>query len=186
MFNKIRPIFTLMLICAISSLAILNIEKITKVYIIKQQQEIVLAGYKEVFPQLGEIKKLDTAIDNKVINEVVASVTGGEVNGYIYTVKPDGYSGEIVTMLAFDVKEKKITGIKILNQHETPGLGAKCKEKDFTGMFVGKTAAQPLNLVKANGSDNDIQAITAATITSKAVVNGVNTARVHFENLVLN
>lgn len=152
----------------------------------KQQQENILAGYKEVFPNIGDIKKIHTAIDNKTINEVVASIKAGEVNGYIYTVKLGGYSGEIVTMLAFDVYEKKITGIKILNQQETPGLGAKCKEKTFTDMFVGKDAGRPLNLVKNNSSSKDIQAITAATITSKAVVNSVNAARAHFETLALN
>lgn len=182
MIGKIRPILTLMLICAVSAFTILNVEKTTKVYIQKQQEETIISGYKEVFPNLGLIKKLNYA-GNTVINEVVASVNNGEVNGYIYTVKPSGYSGEITTMLAFDSKSHEITGVKILRQQETPGLGAKCKETSFTERFVGKAAAQPLSVVKNNASNNDIQAITAATITSRAVVSGVNAAREHFESL---
>lgn len=184
MHSNIRPILTLMLICAVSAFSIVNIEGLTRGYIEQQKQQMIVAGYKEVFPNLGTIQKLD-GVQDSLINEVVASVSNGQINGYIYTVHPSGYSGEIVTMLGFDVQKQKITGIKILTQTETPGLGAKCKETEFTQKFAGKNAKQPLHIVKQNSNNpNDIQALTAATITSRAVVKGVNAARAHFETII--
>jgi electron transport complex protein RnfG len=81
---------------------------------------------------------------------------------------------------------RKTTGIKILSQAETPGLGANAEDSFFTDRFKGKSIEEPLEVVKQEpAGDNQILAITSATITSKAVANGVNIARAHFtENFV--
>jgi len=84
-------------------------------------------------------------------------------------------------MAGFDIASGRLTAIKVLGQTETPGLGAKAKDKFFQDRFRDKNAATPLEVSKlAPVKENQIQAITASTITSKAVTKGVNAAREHF------
>ena len=74
----------------------------------------------------------------------------------------------------------KITGVKILNQKETPGLGAKCAEPAFLNQFLGKDLHEKLLVSKDAQKPQEIQAITASTITSKAVVDGINLVSAHY------
>ena len=88
---------------------------------------------------------------------------------------PKGYAGLITTVVGIN-NEGRVMDIKILSHSETPGLGAKAVEPAFAGQFKEKLAPQ-LSVTKTPPeSDSQIQAISGATITSSAVVNGVNTA----------
>ena len=79
------------------------------------------------------------------------------------------------------MKQRRITGVKVLNQSETPGLGANCTNAWFSERYIGKTAEQDLTVVKVEtSSPAEVQAITAATITSAAITDGVNAARQDF------
>lgn len=69
--------------------------------------------------------------------------------------------------------ELNVTGVKIINMSETPGLGAKASEDSWLSQFKGKNDI--ISVVKTgNAKDNEINAISGATITSKAVTQGVN------------
>ena len=81
-------------------------------------------------------------------------------------------------MIGLDM-EGTITGIEILSHAETPGLGANATGEAFKSRFVGK--AGELTVDKNSNDGQNIQAITAATITSKAVVSAVNAALAEFE-----
>ena len=71
----------------------------------------------------------------------------------------------------------RFTGIKILSHTETPGLGANAPKPQFSGQYKDKPIENKLEVVKvAPTKDNEIQAITGSTITSKAVTLGVNDA----------
>lgn len=71
----------------------------------------------------------------------------------------------------------KVTGISILSQSETAGLGAKSTDPAFSGQYKGLSAEEDVTVVKGqSASGNQIEAITGATITSKAVTLGVNAA----------
>ena len=96
----------------------------------------------------------------------------GEVVGYIATETVMGFANNIEVTVASD-KDAKLFGINVggASFEETPGLGAKSKEPAFMDQFAGKE--MPVDLVKNEG---EIDAITAATITSSAVVRGVNAA----------
>ena len=95
--------------------------------------------------------------------------------------KTKGYSGPISILAGFDIATAKITAIKVLSQRETPGLGAKAKESFFQDRYKGKGRRRsPGGHQEAPAKENQIQAITASTITSKAVTKGVNAAREHF------
>ena len=95
-----------------------------------------------------------------------------------------GYGGQIQLMVGIS-KEGKLAGIKILSQSETPGLGANATLPSFYEQYKEKPISKDLEVVKSGTSeDNQIQALTGATITSKAVTTGVNEAiKFYQENL---
>jgi electron transport complex protein RnfG len=80
-----------------------------------------------------------------------------------------GYAGEIRLLVGIDEKGK-ISGLKVLSHQETPGLGANIVQPRFLDQFKGKTAADKLE------AKQDIDAISGATISSRAVCSGVRQA----------
>ncbi len=99
----------------------------------------------------------------------------GNKVGYVVTVTPKGYAGEILAMIGFDVAIS-ITSYSILNLNETPGLGDIAAKPDFINRFAGKSSF-PIKIVKIpTANKTDVQAITGATVTSRAIVQGINDA----------
>jgi len=84
-----------------------------------------------------------------------------------------GYGGDIVLMVGFEADRKTVVRYKTLVATETPGLGMKLNTPEFAGQFCGKNGAK-VSLKKKGG---EIEAITSATITSKAVCKAVNAAQ---------
>ena len=98
----------------------------------------------------------------------------GETMGYIVTSAAKGYGGDVKVMVGFDL-DGTIVGFTILDcSNETPGLGQSSKTPEFMSRFIGKSGTLEVN--KNSNDGQNIQAITAATITSKAVVRAVNEA----------
>jgi Na+-translocating ferredoxin:NAD+ oxidoreductase RnfG subunit len=89
--------------------------------------------------------------------------------GKVFQVSPQGYGGPI-SMLVGVGSSGEVTGVKILSQRETPGLGANIVKVLFLQQFIGKTVKDPLE------PKQDIDAITGATISTKAVCWGVKDA----------
>jgi electron transport complex protein RnfG len=88
----------------------------------------------------------------------------------------NGYQGGIKMMVGVNADFSKFTGMVVLEQVETPGLGAKISEAKFEGQFKNLATKPPIEYVKgaAPTKPNEIQAITGATISSAAVVNIIN------------
>ncbi len=100
-----------------------------------------------------------------------------EIGGFIVIARESGYSSIIETMIGTDV-DGIITGVKILFQQETPGLGAKSveilrgeSEPWFTRQFRGKSI---MDVIKVSEDGGSIDAITGATITSRAITDSIN------------
>ncbi|MEE8638325.1 MAG: RnfABCDGE type electron transport complex subunit G [Candidatus Margulisiibacteriota bacterium] len=100
----------------------------------------------------------------------------GERAGTAILCKGNGYQGEIKLMVGVNADFTKFTGLTILEQVETPGLGAKIAERKFFKQFKDLATKPPIAYVKGRPPEkpNQIQAITGATISSRAVVNIIN------------
>jgi Na+-translocating ferredoxin:NAD+ oxidoreductase RnfG subunit len=110
-----------------------------------------------------------------------------QVLGNIFIAEPIGYKGPVTIAVVIDSQKKETMGIKILNHDESPDYGGVLTEKWFLDRFKEKSIATFLNLVKLDAKDpQDIIQITGATVTSQAVVNGVNAAIGAFNYLTLN
>ncbi len=113
-----------------------------------------------------------------------AKDASGNGLGYVIQVKSKGY-GDFITYTVGITNDSNINGISIINIAETPGLGMNA-EKVIVPQFADK-AATDFAVVK-NGQLSDpstqVEAISGATITSRAVTNGVNAAVAYFENVL--
>jgi len=93
--------------------------------------------------------------------------------GEVLAVTAKGYGGPIGMMMGLDT-EGKVTGVRVLRQTETAGLGAKVGSENFLGQFVGKSSAELW--LRVDSSQGTIDALTAATITSRAATNALRSA----------
>lgn len=158
----------------------------TSAIIAQRQQADLDAALKELFPgadnfqPIGEIKSPDTAI---TIENAYSALKNGEITGAALTLSCASYGGKIKIMVGVSA-ENFITGVKILEHSDTPGLGAnaaspsyfvdRSKGITFYGQFAGKKVSDPFEVKK------DVNAITASTITSRAVANSVKAAGLAF------
>ncbi len=96
--------------------------------------------------------------------------------GYALPFEGNGFQGKIRLMVGVNVDLQQLVGLEVLEQVETPGLGTKVTEKPFTNQFIGLTANPVVNWTKAeaNKDKSEIQTITGATISSKAIVVIIN------------
>lgn len=89
----------------------------------------------------------------------------------------NGFQGKVRLMVGTKLDMKTIVGLKVLEQSETPGLGTKVTEEPFIQQFLGISVDKTISWVKGiapNKENCEIQAITGATISSKAVVAIIN------------
>jgi len=105
--------------------------------------------------------------------EYYLASSGGKPVAYISSTAGKGYSSFIAMLVSLDT-DLKIRDVKILHHGETPGLGDQIEDQNFIGQFKGKALSQ-LVLLKTETKEN-IQAISGATISSRAVTNGVKDA----------
>ena len=88
------------------------------------------------------------------------------LNGYIFIARKYGYSSVIETMVGMK-KDGLITGLSVISQNETPGLGIKITEPSFTKQFINR------NVSELELSKNNIHAVTGATISSRAFLDSI-------------
>lgn len=117
----------------------------------------------------------DAGYAAQIIDEVMeAKDASGNVLGYVLTVTSiEGYGGDI--QFTMGVKEDgTVNGISFLSISETVGLGMNADTDGFKGQYAGKNVVSFTVTKTGASADNEIDAISGATVTSKAVTNGVN------------
>lgn len=170
------PVISLLVICVVSSALLGGVNMITKDRIADLSAQTVAQAKGELISAATyEDKDLDGTAYSIALDE------NGNVLGYIFTTSANGYGGAVKLMTGIDT-DGFVTGISILEINETPGLGMKAKNESFLSQFTGASGA--LTVVKDGSSAPDtVQAITSATITTKAVTNAVNKALAMYENV---
>jgi len=126
------------------------------------------------------IMTLDKEVRDKYASfgpiEAYRAVRDGKFAGYCINLQPSGYIGKINMIIGIN-PDLSFSGVKIISMSETPGLGAKTGEEAFYGQFANGKKGN-LNVVKNSTSpaENEINAVSGATISSKAVTGGANCA----------
>lgn len=165
------PTITLFVICLIATLLLGLTNQVTAPIIEQLATEAEIKSRQVVFADaksFGEAEILDDG------TSVVAALDGAGKNiGYVVVNTAKGYGGDISVMTGVDA-DGKVTGVNILSHSETAGLGAKASEQSFRDRFVG--LVKGITVSKDKAGENSIDAITGATITSRAVTEAVNAA----------
>ena len=169
----LRLTVTLLLITGIVAAALAGVNAITKDAIAANQAKKTQDALAVVLPGVQDLQQVALTGDPGIVSEVYQS---GE--SFAVKVLPAGFDGEITMMVG--IQNGEVTGISVISHTETPGLGAVAAAKNakgeaFRGQFVGQSG------VLAVG--DQIDAMSGATITSTAVVTGVNAATAYVANL---
>ncbi len=172
------PAVALLIICLIATTLLAVTNSITAEKIALNAVETENASRVLVLPDGASFSEV-TVMDNGITYCTGYDKIGNEI-GYVFTGGSKGYGGTVSVMVGMD-NEGKIVGLEILSHSETPGLGANATKADFKDRFAGKSGE--LTVDKVSNSGQNIQAITAATITSKAVVSAVNSITEAFEQV---
>lgn len=138
-----------------------------------------LSGLKEALESAGYTDKV------VIVDSAVAAELDGKLLGYAITVTArEGYGGDIQFTVGFTL-DGTVTGISFLSISETAGLGMEAKEKSFTDRYVGKSGGSfVVDKDNTAGLGNEIDAISGATITTRAVTKGVNAAYITVMEIV--
>lgn len=169
--------------------------EITKDPIAAAEAETAQAAYKEVFADADSFEALEGFDKNAATEAVVAAgyadaiddiqvamdASGSEL-GYVITVTAKDASQSTITFSVGIQNDGTVNGYSVTSIAETPGLGMKVVEESFYSQFQGKLV-DTFNVVKsAPASDEEIEAISGATISSRAIANGVNAALTYFRS----
>jgi electron transport complex protein RnfG len=158
------------------------VNSVTTAPIAKQKEEALFNGIKNVM-QAEEItvSKIDTLREITTKGKEQAFIIYNNEKGVAVESTTEGFGGKLHILVGFN-PDGKILGYTILEHAETPGLGEKADkwfQKGEKGCIIGKrpTKDSLLTVTKqAPGTQNEVQAITASTITSKAFILAVNNA----------
>jgi electron transport complex protein RnfG len=175
MKHIIKPALALFIITAITT-ALLGIARDYTLEPIKaQHRKTQEKAMKEVLPSASAFKEIPVQKSGS-IDRIYEGTANGQITGYVVELSPVGYSGAINMMVGISETENRIKGMRVLKHSETPGLGALAVKEKFYSRYNNKRLV-PLNVVKIpTGAENEIEAITASTITTRAVTNAVNEA----------
>lgn len=175
----LRLTLTLLLIAALVAAALAGVNAITKDKIVAIQMEKTQKAMEEVLPGYGEYQTHNFVDETGTVKavHVPCSHDGGVIRGnpsYVVEVEPAGFGGKITMMVG--IKDGIVSGVSIVSHAETAGLGSVAADKTekgvaFRNQFVGADTE-----VKVDKDGGTIDAITSATITSRAVTDGVNAA----------
>ncbi len=116
------------------------------------------------------------------INYVIGLGKDGKTVGMVFTTTAKSYGGEIIVMTGVD-NEGKVTGVELLQINDTAGLGMNAQNDSFKDQFIGLVKNIVVMKNSSNHDNNEITALTGATITSDAVAEAVNSALANFETI---
>ena len=175
----VKPALTLFITAVLTVTALSLVYNLTLEPIEKQKRKIQEAAMKEVLPGAAEYREKPLPENTEAGNSIVAVYEGilgnNALAGYVVQLSPEGYSGKIELLVGISAEAKKITGMRVLRHTETPGLGALSVKEEFYRRYDNK-ALVPLKVTRTVPADDEIQAITSATITTRAITKAVNEA----------
>lgn len=170
----IVPMLSLLIICLVCSALLAYTNGATKDAIMQRSVEAESNSKTAVVPEAKDFSdSKSVSVSGTEYPYYEALDDSGKVIAYVFTTTSKGYGGDVRVMTGIS-KDGKITGVTPLTLNETPGLGMKAQNEDFLSQYIGKSDNIGVN--KNSPGDNEIQAITGATITSRAVTACVNSA----------
>jgi electron transport complex protein RnfG len=181
----IKDSLILFAITLISGFILGFVHDITQEPIARQKEKEKAAACAEVFEQAASFSAVELSEEflqensyaKGDVDEILYALDeSGNVIGYVITVTShEGYGGDITFMTGIR-SDGTVNGISITDISETAGLGMKAKEESFRSQFADKNVESFAYTKSGASADNEIDALSGATITTNAMTNGVNGA----------
>lgn len=188
----LKNCLALFLITLVAGLVLASVNEITKEPIAAAEENARLSAYEIVYPDV-KFKTLDNTdellkksadvlkqakLSQCTVDDVLlATDKNGNTVGYVVAAtSPSGYGGNVQVAIGISKADNKITGFTVLSHSETAGLGAKITEDNFISQFTGKSADGIKYTKDGAVSENEVDAISGATISTNAVTEAVNSA----------
>ena len=165
------PTVVLLIICVVAAFLLAYTNQITAPKIADVEKQNEIQSRQIVYASAASFGEEFTNDDG--ISLVPALDEQGNTIGYVVITVEKGYGGDITVMTGVD-NEGVVQGVNILSMSETAGLGANATGEKFRNQFIGLISG--ITVSKDKAGENSIDALTGATITSRAVVNAVNAA----------
>lgn len=166
-YLRIVGVLTLITMSVALLLALVN--GMTKDVIAKNEAEKTAAAVRELFPgisePMSEAIELDKEIEYLISFYSVRDGEGKETAGYYAEVAPVGFKGEVRMIVGLSI-DGKVCGVSVLSHGETVGIGDKALRESYLSGFIGLYDKENM----------DVDEVSGATYTSKAVKNGVKAA----------
>ena len=170
----VKSSLALLIISALSALFLSGVHTITRAPIEQQRLMYENAAIAEILPGVTETRQMEAGA-GIVTGAVSGYNAGGVLIGYVVSASARGYSGPVGIIAGFDTRGT-LTGVRVVMQSETPGLGSLIQEPVFLSQFEGLSG--PFQVTRARGGSrpDEIETLASATISTNAVVIGVNAA----------
>ena len=164
----LRLTATLLSICAVVALLLGIVNSVTEPIIRRMQEEKTAAAMAMVL-QAGSYDKVDFQYEN--VTAMYHAMAGDKQIGYVVEVTTGGFGGSMSLVVGVDM-DGKVTGVSVTDHAETKNIGTKVTDDgDVLSRFIGMSGT-----ITVNSGSNRFDGISGATVTSKAVTAGVNTA----------
>lgn len=182
MRDYLRLTLVLAVICAVAGGLLALVNTFTEPKIIAYQAAAEAKAYQEVMPAADQFTSLAADQLAKVkqnpetagIEDIKVGTKAGQPVGWICKVASYGYSSDLRLLVGIG-NDAKLGGVLVLSQNETPGLGTNVTEAEFIGQ-PAITNAQPQQDLKVKKDGGTVQAVAGATVSSRAVLRGINQA----------
>lgn len=177
----IVPTVSLFAICLAVSLLLAFTDKITAPKIEKLAKENENKTMAQVLPAAKDFSGEKVITLNDTEYSYYEGKSNGENVGIVVKTHAKSYNGELEAMVGIG-KDGKVAAVSITSIEDTAGLGMRAKEQTFLDQFKGKSGN--IGVSKSGASETEIQAITGATITSRAMANAVSGATAVYEKVL--
>ena len=163
--SPMRLVVTLTAICAAVALLLATVNHFTEAKIAANNEAAMLSSIRDIFDESVEAEYVaivdDPEYSSQMLTHAYLVIKNGNVCGYAASVAPSGFGGPLNLMVGVD-SAGEIVGVRVVSMSETPGLGSRVGGDDFLSRFLGKSGQV------------DVDVISGATISSKAIISGVN------------
>lgn len=159
----------LLLFCAVATGILAYVNSITKPKIDQLKAQQAREARQFLIPG-AEFERVATFVPDadSLIYFIARDAETNQIKGYTFTAAKAGYSSTVRTMAAIDT-DFIVINIQVVEQAETPGLGANCTNPEFTGRFKGLR----MDELAVDKDGGEIVSLTGATITSRAIANSL-------------
>lgn len=175
------PVVVLVAICFVTSLLLALTNSVSAPIIVRNQtaaaneNRLVLLPEADDFTEITDIEYASSTDGKATVSEVYKANNGA---GYVMTVKTTSFGGELTMMVGLDANGA-ITGVKVTDHADTPGVGTKDQDPEYLAQYIDRTELTAEDVKK----EADFKYLTGASVSGTAIHKGVYAALAQFAQL---